>query len=70
MARQPVTSSNISAIGYDAETNTLEIEFKGGSVYSYPGVTPDQHQQLLNADSVGSHFHKHIRNNFVGKKAD
>jgi hypothetical protein len=61
MQRKSVTSSNISAIGYDPETETLEVEFKGGTVYSYSGVTPQQHSALINADSIGSHFHKNIR---------
>ena len=61
MKRNPVTSSNISAIGYDPETRTLEIEFKGGGIYSYEGVTAEKASALLAADSIGSHFHKHIR---------
>lgn len=33
MERTPVTSTDICAIGYDADTQTLEIEFNTGSVY-------------------------------------
>ena len=38
MIRQPVSSSNIRSIGYDSESNTLEIEFHSGGVYQYFGV--------------------------------
>ncbi len=69
MKRTSVQSSNIISIGHDPKTETLEIEFKGGGVYSYSGVTADQHSALLNADSVGSHFHKHIRSAHASVKA-
>ena len=36
MDRKSVTSSNISSIGYSPETQTLEIEFKGGGVTHTP----------------------------------
>jgi hypothetical protein len=39
MAKQivmiPVSSSNIQAYGYDAETETLQIAFLSGDVYQY-----------------------------------
>ena len=36
MMRIPVASSNVATVGYDEATNTLEVEFKDGSVYQYP----------------------------------
>ena len=38
LTRQPVRSSNLKAIGYNVETQTLEVEFLNGHVYSYAGV--------------------------------
>lgn len=35
MERTSVTSSNINSIGYDADSQTLEIEFNNGAVYEY-----------------------------------
>jgi hypothetical protein len=70
MTRQPVESSQITAIGYDAATNTLEIEFKQGgrSVYQYANVTPEIHASLMGTDkkpgekhSVGSYFIHNIK---------
>ena len=69
MQRTPVTSSNIVSIGHDPATNTLEVEFKGGGVYSYAGVDAAKHAALIAADSVGSHFHKHIKNDHSFSKA-
>ncbi len=64
----PVTSSSINAIGYDPETQALHVEFSSGQRYEYPGITPETHQTLLNAPSVGAHFSKHIRPNHSGRK--
>lgn len=61
MTRQPVISSNIKSVGHDPETNTLEVEFKDGGVYSFGNVDSDKHQSMMSAQSVGSHFHKHIK---------
>ncbi len=59
-------SSNIEAIGYN--NGVLSVQFRGGNIYHYEGVTPEQHKAFMNADSYGSHFHAHIKSKFVGKK--
>ena len=58
---KPVTSSNIKAVGYDAESKTLGVEFKDGGIYHYEGVSPEKHKAFVESKSIGSHFHKHIR---------
>jgi hypothetical protein len=63
IARTPVNSSQIESVGYHAPSKTMEIEFKGGSTYRYGNVEPHDHANLIGADSVGSHFHKHIKHN-------
>lgn len=59
-----VRSSNIKSVGYDADAMTMEIKFKTGGHYVYHNVTPEQHQQLISAPSIGAHFHKHIKMDF------
>lgn len=62
MKRTPVKSSQIASVGYDSETQTLEIEFaNGGNVYRYSNVPPTLHAELMNDGSIGAFFHKHIR---------
>lgn len=56
----PVKSSSIEAIGYDPASKTLTAKFKSGAAYHYENVSPDQHANLMAADSIGSHFHKNI----------
>ena len=39
MERTPVTSTDIRTIGYDADSQTLVIEFNSSGVYQYSSVT-------------------------------
>lgn len=65
IALNPVSSSQIHAIGHDAATNTLAIQFKSkdgaGSIYHYANFTPDDFKQFSSSESVGAHFGKHIK---------
>ena len=64
MEREPVISSNISSVGYDPSSETLEIEFTNGSVYEYCGVPYEEYLELMDAGSIGEYFHQHIRNSY------
>ncbi|MBY5286883.1 KTSC domain-containing protein [Pseudomonas aeruginosa] len=68
MERTPVTSSNISSIGYDADSQVLEIEFNSGAVYEYSGVPAGEHAGLMNADSKGTYFNANIKNRYSFSK--
>ncbi|WP_205168928.1 KTSC domain-containing protein [Burkholderia sp. LMG 13014] len=63
----PVESSQIHSIGYDAESETLAVRFKDRktaaptSLYHYTGFTQANFDALKTADSLGSHFYKHIK---------
>jgi len=59
--RKTVTSSNIVSVGYDPETQNMEVEFKGGGVYTYHDVDKAAHDAFINAESIGKHFHANIR---------
>lgn len=47
----PVKSSAIDAIGYEA--GSMEVLYKGGRRYRYEGVSQDQYDALLTAESIG-----------------
>ena len=51
MIRRQVVSSNVESIGY--ENGILEVEFVGGSIYHYFGVTEGLFYEFLNAPSKG-----------------
>lgn len=64
MERTPVTSSNICSVGYDTDSESLEIEFNNGSVYQYSNVPTGEYEGLLSAESVGKYFHANIKNRY------
>ena len=68
MEMTPVTSSCLSAVGYDPVSATMRLQFASGATHDYDGVTPEQHQALIGADSIGSHFQSHVRNRFPQRK--
>lgn len=61
MNRQAVTSSNIASIGYDANSQTLEIEFLNGGVYQYFDVPQHIYDGIMSADSHGQYLAQNIK---------
>ena len=61
MEREPVSSSNIAAVGYDPDSETLEVEFKTSGIYQYFNVPAFMFERLVAADSVGKFFNAEIR---------
>jgi hypothetical protein len=57
-----VKSEAINQIEYDAESCTLFIEFHDTGWYSYAGVPPEVHEELMTARSIGTYFNQKIRN--------
>ena len=64
MDRQPVNSSDICSVGYDAESRILEIEFHSGGIYHYAKVPEKLYRGLMQASSKGSYFHRNIRERY------
>ncbi len=64
MNRESVTSSNLSSIGYDSATQTLEVEFSNGAVYQYFDVPSTVHEELMNAGSHGSYLNQNIKGSY------
>jgi hypothetical protein len=62
-----VESSQIAAVGYDPETQTLGLKFPPnkrqpeGAEYHYANVSPRTHQALMAAPSIGSYFGQNIK---------
>ena len=62
MERLPVQSSNVSEVGYDPATMTMEVAFTNGSVYQYFDVPEAVFQELLSAESIGTFIHEQVKN--------
>ncbi len=70
MERQPVESSNLKSVGYDPQTQTLEIEFQHGGVYQYLGVPESIYNSLMSAPSLGSYFYHEIRDVYTFRQVN
>lgn len=52
---QEVKSSNIAAVGYDADREVFAVQFKSGAAqYQYSGVNAKLAEQIRAAPSIGS----------------
>lgn len=69
MNRRPVTSSNVSSVGWqpaedDPSVGTLEVQFHSGHVYQYDRVPQTEHEALLGANSIGRYLNQNIIGTF------
>ena len=64
MLRNPIASTNIVSIGYDAANETLEVEFLNGSVYQYFNVPTQLFDQLMLSRSKGQFLNVYIKNSY------
>ena len=61
---QPCDSSQVSAFGYDAESQTLGVQFKAGGTYHYFGVPQIVADAMAASESVGKFVGQHLRGKF------
>ncbi len=59
---EPVSSSNIAAVGYDVENQSVYVQFLNGSTYAYKGVPEHEFENLRTAPSVGSYLNRNYKN--------
>jgi hypothetical protein len=62
--RQPVVSSNVASIGYNAETYVLEVEFSNGHIYQYFDVPQNVYTEIMSAASIGSYLNSYVRREY------
>ncbi len=66
MERQSVSSSSLASVGYDQNSETLEVEFlKTGKVYEYYNVPQFMYDRMLEAPSIGIFFNAEIKNSYA-----
>jgi hypothetical protein len=58
----PVSSSNIVAVGYDADAQEAYVQFLNGSTYCYKGVSAHEFENLRTSASVGSYLNRNFKN--------
>jgi hypothetical protein len=69
----PIKSSMFSAINYNpdtAESGTMELTFKNGTVYRYANVPPEVYAEFMASESLGKFFAAMIRNVYRAERVD
>jgi hypothetical protein len=62
MIRDQIASTSVISAGYDETSQTLEVEFSGGSVYQYYNVSAALYEQFSQAGSKGQFLNTYIKN--------
>lgn len=57
----PVQSTNLSHIGYDPDTMTMQIQFRSGGLYAYANVEPDTYNAMMSSGDPGRYFAEIIK---------
>lgn len=65
-----VSSSNVEAIGYDSESETLKVWFLNGSAYQYLSVPFAIFEGLKDAPSVGSYLHQNVKGQYTFERVE
>lgn len=60
----PLSSSNLAACRYDAESQVLQIRFQSGRSYDYKDVDQTVVDGLTSANSPGQYFNSNIKGIF------
>ena len=68
MERKRVNSSKLRSVGYDEQTQTLEIEFSNGQVYQYPKVYPEVFRRFMAAPNPTSFYDDKIAEDYTGRR--
>lgn len=64
IARQPVHSHALAAVGYSKRLRALEVEFISGAIYRYSNVPPQIYRGLLSAASKAQFYDTNVRGHF------
>ena len=59
-----VSSSAITAAGYDPATNRMKITFKQGHSYNYCRVPQSVYEAFMRSISKGTYYNDHIKDRY------
>lgn len=68
MEREEIDSRAIRSIGYDPSSETLEIEFRTGRVYTYEHVPPSVHDWLRKIRNKGGFVTRVLEPKYHGRE--
>lgn len=62
LAMVAIRSSSLEQVAFDCDQSILRVRFRDRTAYEYEGVPLQTYLDLLQADSKGAYFNRHIRN--------
>jgi hypothetical protein len=68
MERKKVNSSNIRSVGYDASSQTLEIELSDGTIWEYSRVPSEVHRRCMAAPTMISYYRDNIEEDYSRRR--
>ena len=68
MERKKVNSSNIRTVGYDASSQTLEIELSDGTIWEYSRVPSEVHRRFMAAPTMISYYRDNIEEDYSRRR--
>lgn len=63
-----VSAGKLRAIGYDAASRTLQVEFDTGSIVQFGGVPQEAFRRLSSSGSMWSYFRDNIEEEYAAKR--
>jgi hypothetical protein len=64
MQRFPIPSTEFTKVGYQEDSETLEIQFVKGGVYQFFNVPPAVFNEFMSAPSKEGYYHSKIGERF------
>jgi hypothetical protein len=68
MERKKVNSSNIRSVGYDASSQTLEVELSDGTIWEYSRVPSEVHRRFMAAPTMISYYRDNIEDDYSRRR--
>lgn len=65
---QPIASTMIKAVGYEADESKLYVQFQNGVTWAYDDVPEEMYDSLIGGGSAGAYFRNNIRDAFDGRE--
>ena len=68
MDRKKVSSSQIRSVGYEAGSQTLEVEMSDGTIWQYTSVPSEVYRRLIAAPTIASYYRDNIEEEYSRKR--
>lgn len=65
MTRIKVHSNILLSVGYEPDSELLELEFPNNGIYEYHKVHPVIYMGLMHTEAKEAYFDKHIKDKFL-----